>query len=208
MMSVTRLRAGSAAVRVTVLVALCGLGAGLVVGLGGCDSGDDVGGDKPGSPASRGTDVPAVTTVTTLEKVGKSLDDEHRARVKAAVTDVVDPWFDAAFLGDFPRTDWSAAFASFTRDAAADAESRDLDLLTNAAISSQIDKATAIRRRVRLTVFADGGHPRGATAHFVLEFKTSGDLEESLRLRGDLYLSKVKGEWKIFGYDVDQAEPL
>jgi len=192
------------AVRAAVLTALGGLG----VGLGGCDSGDDLGGDKPGSSASHGTEVPEVTTVTTLEKVGRSLDAEHRTRVKAAVTDVIDPWFDEAFLGDFPRSDWSAAFVDFTRDAAADAQHRDLDLLTNAGISSQIDSATAIRRRVRLSVFADHGHPRGATAHFVLEFKTSGDLEESVRLRGDLYLSKVKGEWKIFGYDVDQAEPL
>ena len=205
MMSVTRSRAGSVAVRTVALAALAGLG----LGLGGCDSGNDIGGgDKPGSPASHGTDVPDVTTVTTLEKVGRSLDAEHRTRVKAAVTDVIDPWFDGAFLGDFPRTDWTAAFASFTRDAAGDAEHRDLDLLTNAGISSQIDSATATRRRVRLTVFAAGGHPKGATAHFVLEFKTSGGLAESMRLRGDLYLSKVKGEWKIFGYDVDQAEQL
>ena len=29
-----------------------------------------------------------------------------------------------------------------------------------------------------------------------------------MRMRGDLYLAKDKGEWKIFGYDVDQAEQL
>ena len=27
-----------------------------------------------------------------------------------------------------------------------------------------------------------------------------------MRVRGDLYLSKVKGEWQVFGYDVDEAE--
>ena len=27
-----------------------------------------------------------------------------------------------------------------------------------------------------------------------------------MRVRGDLYLAKDKGEWKVFGYDVDQAE--
>jgi hypothetical protein len=42
----------------------------------------------------------------------------------------------------------------------------------------------------------------------VLDFTTTGDLEQSLRVRGDLYLAKDRGEWKIFGYDVDQAEPL
>ena len=85
---------------------------------------------------------------------------------------------------------------------------RDLDLLSNSGIADQIDSATATNRRVRLDVFAPDGHPRGVTAHFVLDFDTTGDLEESLRVRGDLYLAKDKGEWKIFGYDVDQAVQL
>ena len=29
-----------------------------------------------------------------------------------------------------------------------------------------------------------------------------------MRVHGDLYLAKDKGEWKVFGYDVDEAEPL
>jgi hypothetical protein len=148
-----------------------------------------------------------VVTVTTLQKVGKQLDAVHRARVKAAVTAVVDPWFDGAFLGTFPRSNWSPAFAGFTQGAAADAEHRDLDLLTNAGIADQIQSATATRRRVRVNVFTFQGHPHGVTAHVVLDFTTKGDLEEALRVRGDLYLTKDKGEWKIFGYDVDQAEP-
>ena len=73
--------------------------------------------------------------------------------------------------------------------------------------AGQINSASATRRRVRLNVFTYKGHPRGATAHFVLDFTTKGDLAESMQLRGDLYLAKDKGEWKIFGYDVDQAEP-
>src|SRR6185436_6150110 len=105
------------------------------------------------------------------------------------------------------RTSWSSAFSGFTKGAATDAEHRDLDLLTNAAIAGQIQSATATRRRVRLNVFTFKGHPRGATAHVVLDFTTKGDLEEAMQVRGDLYLAKVKGEWKIFGYDVDQAAP-
>jgi hypothetical protein len=147
-----------------------------------------------------------VATVTTLHAVGKRLDADHRSRVKGGVTGVIDPWFDGAFLGDFPRSDWSSAFAGFTKGAAADGQARDLDLLTNAGIAGQIDSATATRRRVRLNVFTFNGHPRGATAHFVLDFTTEGDLEQTLSVRGDLYLAKDKGEWKIFGYDVDQAE--
>jgi hypothetical protein len=200
MTSVTRPRARPALVSGAVLL--------LLTGAVGCDSGDDLGGgNDKGSSSAHATDAPKVTTLTTLHAVGKTLDSAHRARVKAGVTEVIDPWFDGAFLGDFPRSDWSAAFTGFTKGAAADAQARDLDLLTNAAIASQIDSATATRRRVRLNVFTYKGHPRGATAHFVLDFTTKGDLAEPMQLRGDLYLAKDKGEWKIFGYDVDQAEP-
>ena len=138
---------------------------------------------------------------------GEGMDAAHQTKVIDGVTAVIDPWFDEAFLGDFPRSDFATAFAAFTRDAATDAQ-RDLDLLSNAGIADQIDSATATKRRVRLDVFAPEGHPRGVTANFVLDFDTAGDLEQRLRVHGALYLAKDKGEWKVFGYDVDQAVPL
>jgi hypothetical protein len=188
-------------------VAVGSIGLVLAFGAVGCDSGDDIEGNQDGSPSGHGADAPEVGTVTTLQNIGKRLDPDHRARVKGGVTAVIDPWFEGAFLGDFPRDGYTDAFAGFTRGAAADAE-RDLDILSNQSIADEIDSATATRRRVRLDVFANDGHPRGATAHFVLDFTTSGDVEASMRVRGDLYLAKDKGVWKIFGYDVDQAEQL
>jgi hypothetical protein len=179
----------------------------LVLGVAGCDSGDDIEGNNDDAPASHAADTPEVLTSVTLQKVGKSLDAEHRTKVKDGVTALVDPWLDGAFLGDFPREGYTEAFVGFTEGAAVDAE-RDLDLLSNEAIADEIDSATATRRRVRLDVFAPDGHPRGVTAHVVLEFTTAGELEESMRVRADLYLAKDKGEWKIFGYDVDQAEQM
>ena len=199
MTSVTRPRARSALVS--------GVAVLLLAGAVGCDSGDDIG-DSTGdsseaSPGSHGSDVPGVDTVITIEH-GEGIDAARQAKVLASVTAVVDPWFDEAFLGEFPRSDFSAAFAEFTKDAAADAQ-RDLDVLTSSGIADQIDSATATNRRVRLDVFAPNGHPRGVTANFVLDFDTTGDLEEHLRVHGALYLAKDKGEWKVFGYDVDQA---
>jgi hypothetical protein len=182
----------------------------LVLGATGCDSGDDIAGNRDGAPSDHGADgadAAGVTTVVTLQNVGKQLDADHRARVKDGVTAAIDPWLEGAFLGAFPREGYTAAFAGFTAGAAEDAE-RDLDLLSNQSIGDQIDTATATKRRVRLDVFAPEGHPRGATAHLVLDFTTAGDLEESMRVRGDLYLAKDKGEWKVFGYDIDQAEQL
>ena len=200
MMSVTRPRARSALVSAVVLIAL-GAGA-------GCDSGDDIGDPKEeSSSGSHATDEPAVTTVTSIDHGGDGLDSYHQTKTVESVTAVIDQWFDGAFLGEFPRTDFTPAFAAFTKGAASDAQ-RDLDLLTSSSIADQIDSATATNRRVRLDVFAPGGHPRGVTANFVLDFDTAGDLEEHLRVHGALYLVKSKGEWKVFGYDVDEAAPL
>jgi hypothetical protein len=173
----------------------------------GCDSGDDIAGNEDGAPSDRGTDPPEVATVTTLQNVGKTLDLEHRTRVKVGITAVIDPWFDEAFLGDFPRDGYDDAFVGFTQGAADDAQG-DLDILSNQSIADQIESATATKRRVRIDVFAFDGHPRGATAHFVLIFTTSGDVEETLRVRGNLYVAKDKGQWEIFGYDVNQTEQL
>jgi len=178
----------------------------LLAGAVGCDSGDDVGGSSDAAPGSQESDAPGVDTVITIEH-GEGMDASRQAKVLAGVTAVIDPWFDEAFLGEFPRSDFSEAFTAFTKDAAADAQ-RDLDLLSSSGIADQIDSATATNRRVRLDVFAPDGHPRGVTANFVLDYDTSGELEEQLRVHGALYLAKDKGEWKVFGYDVDEAVKL
>ena len=200
MTSVTRPRARSALVSGAAVL--------LLAGAVGCDSGDDIGdSSEAAAPGSHGSDLPAgVDSVITIEH-GEGMDAARQAKVLAGVTGVIDPWFDEAFLGEFPRSDYSAAFSAFTKDAAADAQ-RDIDLLSSAGIADQIDTATATNRRVRLDVFAPDGHPRGVTANFVLDFDTTGDLEEQLRVHGALYLAKDKGEWKVFGYDVDEAVPL
>jgi hypothetical protein len=192
----TRRRAGTAA---AVLA--------LLAGAVGCDAGDDISGDEeaPQAGSSQATDTPEVATVLTLQHVGDRLDAAHREKVKDAVTPVVDSFFDGAYLGDFPRDDYAAAFSAFTQGAAADAQ-RDLDVLTSASLSDRIETATATKRRVTLDVLAVHGHARGATAHFFLDFDTTGDLEESLRVRGELYLTKTDGAWTVFGYDVDEPE--
>ena len=175
-------------------------------GLAGCDTGVDI--DEP-SPAPDVTTVPEepaeVVTEITLHSVGKKFGADRRERLKASMAEVIDPWIENAFLGEFPRADWSPAFSGFADKAAQDAQGRDLDVLTNAALAGQIDAATATRRRVKVSVFAYQGRPRGATAHVVLDFDTTGVLEQSMRLRGDLFLTREQGAWKVFGYDVRQA---
>lgn len=178
----------------------------LLSGAVGCDAGADIESADAQPPAGeRAVDVPPVPTLVTLQHIGDRLDATRRQRVKAKVTETVDSFFDGAYLGEFPRTDFGAGFSRFTRDAAADAQ-RDLDVMSSAALSDQVDSITATKRRVTVDVFAYQGHPRGATARFFLDFDTSGDLEASMRIRGELYLTKVKGRFMVFGYDIDQAE--
>ena len=62
----------------------------------------------PGEPRQR--TFRRSTTVTTIEH-GEGMDAARQAKVLDGVTAVIDPWFDEAFLGDFPRSDFSAAFA-------------------------------------------------------------------------------------------------
>ena len=140
-----------------------------------------------------------------LGNLGKDVGDGKRERVKSQVTAAVDPFFDNGFLGEFPRSDYAAAFTAFTPGAAADAGGRDVALMTNQAIGDQIEAATATFRKVRLEVFTHDGRPRGATAYFTLDFDTEGSLEESRRVTGSLFMTKDKGAWQVFGYDVDAA---
>lgn len=196
MMSLTLRRAAAASAVLLTLAAT------------GC-SGDD-GPDGPDRKGPDGTAAgsdggAAVETVVTLGNLGKGVDDAQRERIKDSVRTALDPYFDGAFLGDFPRTDYAAAFAGFSERAAADAQQRDLGLLTNQAISDQIETASATRRKVRLEVFSHDGHPRGGTAQFVLDFDTTGALAESRRVVGRLFLTRADGTWQVFGYDVAEA---
>ena len=165
-------------------------------------SGDDEDGPDASKPGSSASDPEQEPINTTVDGISGRLDDERRTEVQEGVSQTVDAWFEGAFLGDFPREDYSAAFDGFTKGARKDAMAQ-LDLLSNKEIDGQIDNAVAGNRRVRLEVLAPKGEPQGVTAHFVLDFFTYGELEEHRRVRGSLYLTPEKGgEWQVFGYDV------
>jgi hypothetical protein len=173
-----------------------------------CSGDDEPAEPEASGPGSAATDPAPVVTQTTLRSLPSDFGAEQRERLKASINGVVDPWFDGAFLGAFPRTDWAPAFAGFTSGAARTAEGRDVALLTNQAIGEQIESATATMRRVKAEVFVRDGHAHGATAYFTLDFDTAGTLAESRRVRGKLFLVNEQGTWKAFGYDVDEAAAL
>lgn len=177
----------------------------LLVGAVACTGDDDGDGPDSQDPGSSASDPASEPIHTTFWRVSGHLDHPVKAELKTEVNEAVDGWFEGAFLGEFPRDDYTAAFEGFTRGARKDALA-DLALLSNQKIADRIDSVVAGNRRVRLDVLAPKGQPSGVTAHFVLDYFTHGDLEDHLRVRGSLYLTPQEDTWRIFGYDVVGAE--
>jgi hypothetical protein len=177
----------------------------LLVGAVACSGADETDGPNSQEPGSSASDPVSEPIHTTFWRVTGHLEHPVRASLKADVNKAVDAWFEGAFLGDFPRADYTPAFEGFTQGARRDALG-DLSLLSNKKIQDRIESAVAGNRRVRLDVLAPRGDPQGVTAHFVLDYFTHGGLEDHLRVRGSLYLTPEEGTWRIFGYDVVGAE--
>jgi hypothetical protein len=120
------------------------------------------------------------------------------------VREVVDRWTDAAYLGDYPRRDFSRAFPGFTRGAATLAH-RDQRLMSNEAIGRRIDGVRATARKVRIDALAVHQRAVGVTAHVFLAFRTTGHLERRYRVAARLYLTRTDSGWKVFGYDATKG---
>ena len=168
----------------------------------GC-TGDDAGPDA--TPSTSSAPLPLETTVTVGEVAGR-LPATAADQVAADVSGVVDGWIDAAYVGgDYPRDDFADAFPGFTPGAVADAR-EDARLMSNADVGARIDGVTAVARVVRVDVLAVKGKPQAATAHVRLAFKTSGEVERRVTVRGRLLLTQSDGSWQVFAYDVSKGD--
>ncbi|MFC4783774.1 hypothetical protein ACT8ZV_04835 [Nocardioides sp. MAHUQ-72] len=184
----------------------------LVVALAatGCSGDDDGDGAAPAaSPTASesGRPAPEVRTKVAVGRVPGHLPPRARKRAVHAVGDVVDHWFDAAYVGGrYPRHDFSDAYPAFTAGARADAV-RDRDLMTNRPLGREIDGVTAHRRLVWVDLLPARGRAAAATARFRLAFTTTGEKERSVVVRGRLFLVPGPSGWKVFGYDVAKGTP-
>jgi hypothetical protein len=181
----------------------------LAVVLGACSGGGDDssgGNGDGGNPADGATDAPAaIETTATLGKVTGKLPKAKRSKARQQVAHAVDEWFDAAYVaGDYPRDDFSTSWPGFTTGAKADAQV-DKGLMSNQDIGSDISSVEAMARKVTVDVLAVKGHAQGATARFVLKFRTDGDVRRKLEVRGRLFLTPGPDGWQIFGYDVTKG---
>jgi hypothetical protein len=168
-------------------------------------SGDDDPDDDRGPDAETGQEErPPLETTARLGQVVGRLDEPDQARLQATITEIVDAWIDAAYLGDFPRTDFSDAFAGFTKGAAADARG-DAALMSNKAVASRLEEVIPFRRELVIDTLAVKRRPTAVTARFVLAMRLDGELQRADRVRGSLFLTWKDGAWQVFGYDVTRG---
>jgi hypothetical protein len=163
-----------------------------------------------GSNASGDGGPAAVQTTVHLGKVSGIAKKKARKKFQKAtpalekrVGKAVDAWFDGAYVGlTYPTDSFPDAFRSFTTQAAADARKQQ-KLMTNAALGPDISGATVVKRKVTLDVLAPGGAIAATTARVKLVFKTTGDKQKKVTVRGSLFLTRdPHGTWRIFGFDV------
>ena len=177
----------------------------LGVPLSACSGDDDPERDRPAGDAGPAReDPPPLATTTRLGEVAGRLSGPRRARMQTQVTEVVDAWIDAAYLGVYPRTDFGDAFLGFSEGAAADARS-DAALMSNKSFGADLDEVVALQRGLRIDALASRGRAVGVTARVLLTMRLGGEVKRKEKVAGRLFLTYGDGTWQVFGYDVTRG---
>jgi hypothetical protein len=179
----------------------------LGLGVGACSGDDDAGAPAAESPSASPSRAPerTVETKVSFGQVTGRMDRPTRKRLARQVGGVVERWTRAAYLGgDYPRRAFRDSWPGFTRGAQQQAR-RDRALMSNQDIGRRIDGVKPRRSVVVLDVLAARGKPSGVTARVRLGFRTTGDLQRTVRVSGRLFLVRIDGRWKVFGYDVTKG---
>lgn len=184
----------------------------LLTGFAGCTSDSDEPAAPPLPGASTGAaptlDAKPVPMEVRVTRVSGTLKKARQGVVKRRVGRAISSYFDAAYLGgEYPRSDFDKAFATFS-EAAARQASGDRTLLTNAGLGSSLAGVVAKRKDVRLSVLAPKNVAAGVTARIRLVFVADSEDAQDTRvtISGRLLLTRMKsGRWHIFGYDVARS---
>ncbi|MET1059851.1 MAG: hypothetical protein ABWX84_09650 [Nocardioides sp.] len=183
----------------------------LALGAGACsgDGGDDAADPSSASSAAGQTARPEVKLRVRVGTLAGELQRQRRRAVAKDVGRVVDRWFEAAYLGgDYPRKSFQDSWPGFTAGAR-DLAHRDRTLTSNALLGERVDAVRATAKDVKVDVFSPKRRPAGATARFRLVFRTTGKAERRVVVNGRLMLTRVKGTWRVFGFDVKRmATPV
>jgi hypothetical protein len=188
----------------------------LLVATAGCTSDDDEPEETaPSALPSRsvGTEPtlaakPVPTKVTVAKVVGGKLKRQQRERLEKQVSAVVSAYFDDAFLaGEYPRSDFSGALATFSPGAVERAAS-DRALLTNADIGTTTEAVVPRTKAARLDVLVPRRSVAGLTARIRLVFvqERADGADQRVTVAGRLLMNRKKsGPWQIFGYDITRS---
>jgi hypothetical protein len=154
--------------------------------------------------------APLATRAEVGTVVGR-LPGPRRKAVRRDVTDVLDRWWDTAYVGgDYPRTGFGS-FPGFTPGASRRARF-DRDLMSNADIGARVESVTPLMRRARLDLLAVDRTVRSVTARFDLRMRVvladaeaGGTRTRRLQVRGRVFLTRRPAGWRVFGYDVTKG---
>ena len=180
------------------------------------------GSDEPeGAPGPTPSSAPAESPSTSAEpapqqvaprirvtRVSGRLKPKDQDVLTDNVAKVVNAYFEDAFTGgDYPRSSFGDAFATFSAGAARQADG-DRDLLTNRLLGPTTESVVVRQQTAYLSVLAPYKVAAGVTAQVHLRFVAErGDKPaKQVDVKGRLMLTRKEksGGWKIFGYDLTQ----
>ncbi|HEX5985079.1 MAG TPA: hypothetical protein VFY86_01065 [Nocardioides sp.] len=177
-------------------------------------SGSDEGGATPGEAASSTPEASAtaaeepdrsVDPRVRVTRVSGKLKPKDREVLADNIGKVVIGYFEDAFTGgEYPRSSFGDAFATFSQGAARQADA-DRDLLTNRVLGPTTQGIEVRRQTAYLSVLAPYRVAAGVTARVHLRYVADQGDEPAQRVdvKGRLMLTrKESGGWQIFGYDL------
>jgi hypothetical protein len=140
-------------------------------------------------------------------RVRGNLSKPEAADLRRGVTRAVGRWMASGFTaGPLPRSDFSAAYATYTDGAARQARSQSA-VTTNATLGPELVELVPTRRVARLSALAVGGRAAGATAQVLLVMAGAREdgSQVELVVRGELNLTPAGRGWKVFGFDLQRS---
>lgn len=170
--------------------------------LSACSDDEDPAGEP--APSEEPTAATELTVDAELGEVRGRLAKADRRQMLGSVGDVVERWWQEGYvvLGD--EVDTLAAFRGFTPTASRQAI-RSKGVTTNAA-AKRADDVVVRRGTATVDVLAPGGTPAGATVRVKVVMDLTGESERTEVVTGRLFLTRMKGAWKVFGFDLDRHE--
>jgi hypothetical protein len=137
-------------------------------------------------------------------RVRGGLPKQRETALRRSLERSVGRWMAAGFTaGPLPRTNFSAAYATYTDGAARQAR-RQSAVTTNVSLGRELVELVPTRRVARVSALAVGGRPVGASAQVLLVVvgaREDGSQVE-LVVRGTLKLTPAGRGWKVFGFDL------